>query len=190
MFICCGSGLLSRNVATSETFAKVGWGDVGDGSGRKIYSAQRAVAISIPAGVFFGMALAGVGLGLQAQHRRAPLWAVGVTTLAAAFFAFNLIFAAIGMKSFVFSLIAGGLTIFFVVLLLFSIGALRDMRAHPPPADLEILPLDYKVPYSHLHQDPPEVRLARELEQRRQRLAVEQKELEMLEEKLKRKADR
>jgi hypothetical protein len=37
--------------------------------------------------------------------------------------------------------------------------------------------------------DPPEVRLAAELEQRRQRLAVQQKELEMLEEKLKRKLD-
>jgi hypothetical protein len=57
----------------------------------------------------------------------------------------------------------------------------------PPPPELEILPADYKVPYSHYHEDPPEVRLARELEQRRQRLAVQQKELELLEEKLKRK---
>jgi hypothetical protein len=38
-----------------------------------------------------------------------------------------------------------------------------------------------------MHQDPPEVRLARELEQRRQRLAVQQKELELLEQKLRRK---
>jgi hypothetical protein len=61
------------------------------------------------------------------------------------------------------------------------------MRRDPPPADMEILPADYKVPYSHYHEDPPEVRLAAELEQRRRRLAVQQKELEMLEEKLKRK---
>jgi len=61
------------------------------------------------------------------------------------------------------------------------------MRRTPPPADYEVLPADYKVPYSHYHVDPPEVRLAAELEQRRQRLAVQQKELEMLEEKLRRK---
>jgi hypothetical protein len=52
-----------------------------------------------------------------------------------------------------------------------------------------VLPADYKVPYSHYHADPPEVRLAAELEQRRQRLAVQQKEVEMLEEKLKRKLE-
>ena len=58
-----------------------------------------------------------------------------------------------------------------------------------PPPWLEILPADYKVPYSHLHEDPPEVRLARELEQRRERLAVQQKELEMLEGRLKKKLE-
>jgi hypothetical protein len=50
-----------------------------------------------------------------------------------------------------------------------------------------VLPPDYKIPYSHQHEDPPEVRLAAELEQRRQRLAVQQKELEEFEKKLKRK---
>jgi hypothetical protein len=69
-------------------------------------------------------------------------------------------------------------------LLALAVGALREMRRDPPPAGLEVLPKDYKVPYSHYHQDPPEVRLARELEQRRERLAVQQKELEMLEGKL------
>jgi hypothetical protein len=63
------------------------------------------------------------------------------------------------------------------------------MRNNPPPPDFEVLPPDYKVPYSHLHQDPPEVRLAKELEARRQKLAVQQKELEMLEQKLHRKLD-
>jgi hypothetical protein len=70
-----------------------------------------------------------------------------------------------------------------------SVGAVREMSRNPPPAGHEILPGDYKIPYSHYHDDPPEVRLAAELDQRRQRLAVQQKELEMLEEKLKRKLD-
>jgi hypothetical protein len=77
----------------------------------------------------------------------------------------------------------------FVFLLMLAINAAREMRANPPPPGHEILPADYKIPYSHYHPDPPEVRLAAELQQRRERLAVQQKELEMLEEKLKRKLD-
>ena len=63
------------------------------------------------------------------------------------------------------------------------------MTRTPPPTGHEILPADYKIPYSHYHEDPPEVRLAAELQQRRERLAVQQKELEALEKKLKRKFD-
>ena len=59
------------------------------------------------------------------------------------------------------------------------------MHKNPPQPGHEVLPPGYKVPYSWYHQDPPEVRLAKELEQRRERLAVQQKELEMLEEKIK-----
>ena len=39
-------------------------------------------------------------------------------------------------------------------------AALREMRRDPPPRGMEVLPKDYKVPYSHYHEDPPEVRLA------------------------------
>jgi hypothetical protein len=75
------------------------------------------------------------------------------------------------------------------VLLGFSIAAAAEVRRNPPPTGHELLPPGYKIPYSHYHPDPPEVRLAAELEQRRQRLAVQQKELEMLEEKLRKKLD-
>jgi hypothetical protein len=80
--------------------------------------------------------------------------------------------------------LVGGLFLASGVLAALSVGAWREMRANPPPADQDVLPADYKVPYSHMHQDPPEVRIAAELEQRRQRLAHEQKELELLEQKL------
>ena len=60
------------------------------------------------------------------------------------------------------------------------------MRKNPPPIGHEVLPGDYRIPYSHMHQDPPEVRLAKELEERKQRLLVQQKELEALEERIKR----
>ena len=61
-----------------------------------------------------------------------------------------------------------------------------EMRKNPPPEGHDVLPPGYKIPYSHYHADPPEVRLAAELAQRRERLAVQQKELEALEAKIKR----
>ena len=176
-FTCCASGLISRDRATQSDLMRIGWG---------AYTAQRATAIALPCAVFFGMALAGLGLGLQAQDRRAPLMAVVVTAGATMFWLFHTIFFAT-VAMWVTMLICAAMTLLFALLLVFATVARRDMLRNPPPEDIGILPGDYKVPYSHMHQDPPEVRLERELEQRRQRLAVQQKELEMLEEKLKRK---
>jgi hypothetical protein len=177
LFVCCGSALLSRDTATQTDLARFGWGG---------YSGQRAATISLMGAVFFGMALAGVGLGLQAQSRRSPLFAVLLCAVAMAFWLVHALFffrfaeAALGS-------ICTVLALMFGFLLGFAAASRREMSRTPPPSGLEILPPDYKVPYSHLHEDPPEVRLERELEQRRQRLAVQQKELEMLEQKLRRK---
>ncbi|MBC8104955.1 MAG: hypothetical protein H7Z14_00060, partial [Anaerolineae bacterium] len=62
-----------------------------------------------------------------------------------------------------------------------------EMWRDPPPKGIEVLPEDYKVPYSHMHQDPPDVRYAAELQQRRERLEIQRKELEALEERIKRR---
>lgn len=183
LFVCCGSALLSRDTATQSDLSQIGWKL---GSDRILYSAQRALTVSLPSAVFFGMALAGVGLGLQAQNRRSPTIAVAVTALASAFWLIQTVFFATTL-SMSLMFVSSLLLVVFGALLMLSIAARRDMRAHPPPPGIELLPKDYKIPYSHMHQDPPEVRLQRELEQRRQRLAVQQKELEMLEQKLKSK---
>src|SRR4051812_16969723 len=66
-FVCCFSSLLSRDTATHSMLANVGWGS---------YTAQRAVSICVVIGVFLGMALAGIGLGLQAQRRHSPIMGV------------------------------------------------------------------------------------------------------------------
>ena len=176
-FVCCASSLISRDRATQTDLTSFGWGP---------YTAQRAVTIALLCAVFFGMALAGVGLGLQAQRRRAPAMSVALTAISTAFWLVHAIFFATTVV-WTLALIWLVLTVAFALLLALAVGAGREMRRDPPPPNLEVLPTDYKVPYSHYHQDPPEVRLTRELEQRRQRLAVQQKELEMLEEKLKRK---
>jgi len=186
ILVCCGSSLFSKDVAERHDLTLIGW-SVPLPGGLYLYSAQRAIAVCVPVAVFFGMALAGIGLGLQAQGRLAPWGAVAVTASATLFWAIHAVFFASALRSIGFAAGAGLLAIAFVVLFSFGAAALREMRRDPPPPGHEVLPADYKVPYSHLHQDPPEVRLARELEQRRDRLAVQQKELEMLEARLKRK---
>jgi hypothetical protein len=177
-FTCCLSGLLSKETATQNSLTSIGWGG---------YTAQRAVSIGMVVGILLGIALAGAGLGLQAMRRNAPFIGVVVSSVGTIFWLFHCAFFAIAARSVILALITLGLAILFATLLALAISAFREMRRSPPPANMEILPPDYKLPYSHLHEDPPEVRLAKELEQRREKLAVQQKELEMLEQKLHRK---
>lgn len=185
-FACCGSGLLSREWATQSRFAMEGL-RLADGH-PPVYTVARAVTICVFSSVFFGIAAAAVGLGLQAEHRSAATVAVVLSAVASLFFLAHLAFA-LAVRSGFLMLVLGAGSVGFLILLALAIGAFREMRRTPPAPGHEVLPADYKVPYSHYHVDPPEVRLAAELEQRRQRLAVQQKELEMLEEKLKRKLE-
>jgi hypothetical protein len=186
MFVCCGSSLISKDTAVRPDLTQIGWRS---GHDRVVYSAQEATSITLIAAIFFGLATAGIGLGLQAQHRRAPLLASVSSACASALWIVQTFFFATVMRSPLLSLLAAGLAFVFVLLLGLAVQSWREMQRNPPPGGHEILPPDYKVPYSHLHEDPPEVRLARELEQRRQRLAIQQKELEMLEEKFRHKMD-
>jgi lysylphosphatidylglycerol synthetase-like protein (DUF2156 family) len=190
MSVCCLSSLLSKDFASRTDRTQIGWRFPGDPSDAPTYSYARAMTLSVAVGVFLGMAMAGVGLGLQAQRRAAPWVGVIVTGFGTIFWLTQAVFAIHPLGSAWLTLLALLLTALFAIMLTLAIGALREMRRTPPPPGYEILPSDYKVPYSHMHEDPPEIRLARELDQRRERLVVQQKELEMLEEKLKRKLDR
>jgi hypothetical protein len=185
-FICCGSSLLSKDWATRTSLREVGWGESADHPGRPAYSAQQAMTICVFAGVFFGMALAGVGLGMQADSRYAPTWGVVLALSAAVFWTVHVFFAIHVRAHGVLMLGAALLAGVFWLLGGFAIQAFREVRKNPPPAGHDVLPPGYKIPYSHYHADPPEVRLAAELAQRRERLAVQQKELEALEAKIKR----
>jgi hypothetical protein len=188
-FICCGSSLLSKDWAMKTDLTRIGWGVSSDAAGEPAYSAQRALTISVFLGVFFGIALAGVGLGMQAERPPAAAGATLVSLVGAVFWLVQTIFAATVTRSVLFTLIGASLTVLFVALLCLAVAAWKEMRANPPAEGHELLPADYKIPYSHYHDDPPEVRLAAELDQRRQRLVVQQKELEALEEKLRKKLD-
>src|SRR3954471_7314585 len=81
-FVCCGSSLLSKDWATQSDLTHVGWHRAGDSSGPPAYSAQQALTISVFAGVFFGLATASLGLGMQAEHRRSAAAAAIVTAAA------------------------------------------------------------------------------------------------------------
>jgi len=177
-FACCLSALLSRDVATQTSLAAIGWGG---------YTAQRAVSVCMVGGVTFGLALAGIGLGLQAQRRLSPVLAVLASGCAILFWTVHALFFIKTTGSLVLTTIAIAMSILAALLLGLAVVSLREMRRNPPPIGQEILPPDYKIPYSHLHDDPPELRLARELEIRRQRLDVQRRELEALEEKLRQK---
>src|SRR4051812_41128270 len=60
MFVCCSSSLLSSSTAIRPELTRIGWGS---------YSVQRGMTIELAASVFLGIAMAGLGLGLQAMHR-------------------------------------------------------------------------------------------------------------------------
>lgn len=190
-FVCCGSSLLSKDWATKSDLTRVGWGTAqpAGAAPQPAYSAQRALTVCVFAGVVFGVALATAGLGMQAESRIAAPGAVLISALGAAFWIIHALFAATAVRSVTFTLVAAALACLFAVLLLLAINAFIEMRKNPPPPGHDLLPAGYKIPYSHYHDDPPEVRLAAELQQRKERLAVQQKELELLEEKLRRKLD-
>ena len=178
MFICCSSSLLSKDTATNSGWQSIGW---------RNYSAQLATTLTVTLGVFFGLATAGIGLGLQAQNRRAPLLAILLMGVGAIFWIVQTFFFASQLRSIVLTGSCGILALIFIGLFAISLTAAREMWRDPPPQGLEVLPADYKVPYSHMHQDPPDVRYAAELQQRRERLEIQQKELEALEERIKRR---
>lgn len=177
--VCCLSAFLSKNTATHTSLSTVSWGS---------YSAQFAVSIIMALGVGGGIALTTLGLGLQAQHRRTPMAATLFTGLMLVAWIVHLIFF-IRSGSIIVSGIILLMSLLYAGLLLLAIKAWQDIRRTPPAEGFEILPADYKIPYSHLHQDPPEIRLAKELEQRRRKLEIQRKELEELEQKLHRKLE-
>jgi len=146
--------------------------------------------VSLIGGIGLALAVAGLGLGLQATRRSAGVGAVSVTLLGLVFWTVHGVFFVQVMRAWMLVFIAFGLVLIYGVFFALAVAAWREMRRNPPPAGHEVLPEGYKVPYSWYHQDPPEVRLERELEARRERLAVQQKELEMMEEKLKREREK
>src|SRR5205809_3712045 len=94
MFICCCTSLLSKDAATHSGLTSIGWHRAIDPPDQPFYSAQRALTITLPASLVFGMALAALGLGLQAANRSTPTMATGVNVLAMSFWIVQLVIFA------------------------------------------------------------------------------------------------
>src|SRR5947209_14260300 len=113
MSVCCLSSLLGKDFAARAERTQVGWHLPGDKPDEPSYSYARAMTLSVVLGVFFGMALAGVGLGLQAQRRASPWVGVSVTGFGTLFWLAQLAFAIHPLRSVLLALLALALAIFF-----------------------------------------------------------------------------
>jgi len=136
-----------------------------------------------------GLSLAVFGLGLQSEKRRAA-WGATITIV---LLTVALLVAGVGLWWGEATLHARFWHALVMLLTLalwpFIIVALRQVITHPPPADVEVLPPDFKIPYSMYHDDPPDVRLARDIARRRTKLEAERAELDRLEQELRDKQD-
>ena len=127
MFICCGSSLLNRDWATSGQLSQVAWHG---------YSFQRALSICVSATVLFGLALAGAGLGMQAQRRSATGLAIVICAVGVVFWGFHFVVAAWGIESVLFSALAALLGFAFLLLLILSVIAASEGRSNSRDDDM------------------------------------------------------
>src|SRR5687768_17123976 len=125
-FFCCGSALTSKEWATNPARDKVGWG-AAHNSARPLYSAREWTTATVAGGVILGLAAAGLGLGLQADKRRAALAAVALTSLGLLFWTVQAVFAAHAMRSIFLSTVCFALAAIFAILCVLAVGALRDL---------------------------------------------------------------
>jgi hypothetical protein len=134
-----------------------------------------------------GLALAGFGLGLQADRKRSALGAVVTTIAIEAVLLGAGVALWVGGAPLAAKLLNLFVMLIYAILLAFCIAAYRQVRATPPPENIEVVPPGTKIPYSFYHDDPPEVRLARDIAARQAKLDAEQKELDKMQRDLDKK---
>ena len=126
-FICCCSSLLGKDTATHSGLTNIGWHRAGDPADQPSYSAQRALTITLPASLCYGMALAALGLGLQGLNKAAATGAVFVNVFSLVVWLVQLVFFAsiwwIGM-----SILCTLLVMLAILMLIFSIGAWKELK--------------------------------------------------------------
>jgi len=159
MLVCCMGSLFGSD-AIRHDLSGNGWRLPGDPPHKPTYNVPVAMAASVAMVCLLGIALAGAGLGLQAQKRSAPWWAVAATFLGMAFWIMQSVFAATILRSILWALAGGTMAVCFALLLGLALAALRQMRADPPPAGYQTIPpdelaqIEQKIRSRHSHNPP------------------------------------
>lgn len=162
-----------------------------------VHSIRAALSSPARAGYVFtvtcstlgGLALAGFGLGLQADRGRSALGAVATAVGVESVLLLSGVGLWVGSAPIPATLLNLLMLLVYAILLAFCVAAYRQVKATPPPADIDIVPPGTKIPYSFYHDDPPDVRLARDIAARQAKLDAEQKELDRLQRELDSKRD-
>jgi len=132
-----------------------------------------------------GLGLAVFGLGLQAERRRAGIAAMVTATILMVILILAGALLWRGGAGWPARILHGVLTTTVAIVTMFTWYAMRQVLADPPPVDIDVVPPGTKIPYSFYHEDSPEVRLTKELANRRARLNAERLEIEKMERELK-----
>lgn len=145
---------------------------------------EAGYTLTVVFGTVGGLGMAVFGLGLQAERRRAGVAAFATTTLLLVILIFAGVLLWHGGATWAARGLHALLTLIVALLAGFTWVAMRQVLANPPPADIDIVPPGVKIPYSFYHEDSPEVRLTKELANRRARLEAEKQDIDRLEQEL------
>jgi hypothetical protein len=151
--------------------------------------AKLGVMLTVVFSTVGGLAMAACGLGLQSERRRAAWGAFGTVLVLSLILLSGGAALWIGGASLAAKLWNAALTLVALISLGFTWVALRQVIANPPPPDVDVVPPGTKIPYSFYHDDPPDVRLAKELAQRRAKLDAERREIDKMEQDLRDKQE-
>jgi hypothetical protein len=128
MFTCCCTGFFGKETGAANKLTTIGWHRSGDPVDRPTYSVQRALTVTLPMSVTYGLALAAIGLGLQAENKSATTLAVVTNAMGFLFWIFQLIFF-VSMFRIVLALLCLVLTLVATGLLMLSVGGWKEMRS-------------------------------------------------------------
>lgn len=142
--------------------------------------ARTGMMLTVVFSTIGGLAMAGFGLGLQSQTPRSAWGALASVVLLLAILIVAGIGLWVGQGTIANRLWHTGLTVLILTLVGFTISALREVIAHPPPPGLRNLPPGFDVRDVLAGEKPSR----RTIAQLRARLEVEQRELEKLEQDL------
>lgn len=122
----------------------------------KAQPAQLCSAVAIAASFAAGLAFVALGMGLSSERRWSGRWAMVASGLLFAVWLVELLLFALWARSIVGAVVAFVLLAVAAGLFLLAGGAARELRLHPPPADMNVVPSDFEALLHKARQLPSE----------------------------------